>query len=124
MNSRKHQKAVVTGGSFLGLVALVVVALGFGIVHVHFVHEQNRIGTQIRKVEDEIRKLNYQNKDLESEIANLSNRDVLAKKVGTGVIDLQPIADSAVRRLRGTLGSAEGQTVASIGPLNSLQTTR
>jgi len=120
MNSRKHQKVVVTGGPFLGLVALVVVALGLGIVNIYFTNEQNRIGNQIRKVEKEIMELTDKNHDLKNQIASLETRQVLEQKMHAGLIRLQPIAEHSVRRV----GGIGGQTVASLGPTLLLQAAR
>jgi len=120
MNTRKHQKAVVTGGPFLGLVALVVVALGFGIVDICYKNEEKRIGREIKIVEKKIEELNDLNQELKNQITSLETRQTLEQKMLSGMIRLQPIAENAVRRV----GGVGGQTVASLGPTLSLQAAR
>ena len=105
------------GGPLLYLVALVVVALGFGILSIYFDNEQKRIGDQIRRVEKDIVELGDKNSSLLSEISNLVSRDALSKKVDSGALRLHPIAESAVRHVG-------GQRVASMNPSPALQAAR
>lgn len=79
------------------LIALIFGGVGLQIVH--FKNQQFQLGQKIRKVEQAIRETHISNQVLLAEIATLSSRAAIQKKLAARSIIMNPIQDQYIAHL-------------------------
>jgi hypothetical protein len=97
-NRRKQVNPIHIAPLFKWLTFAVVVA-ACGLLFVYVKNQQHLLGEQTRGVERQIREVKAYNEVLLARISALSSRAELQRKLGQGLIALQPIQDHSIARL-------------------------
>ncbi|PWU10493.1 MAG: hypothetical protein C5B47_02105 [Verrucomicrobia bacterium] len=98
MNARKSSNPIKSAS----MVKWAFIALLFGAVGLQIVHLKNQqfqLGQKIRRVEQAIRETHVSNQVLLADIATLSSRSAIQKKLASRNIVMVPIQDQFIARL-------------------------
>jgi cell division protein FtsL len=110
MNTKKSSNPIKSASVIMWtFIALLLGAVGFQIVHLK--NQQFQLGQKIRGVEQAIRETRVVNQVLLADIATLSSRAVIQKKLASQTIVMVSIQDQFIARLATPEDSNDGDVL-------------
>ncbi len=108
MRHARHESALPLG-PLMRWLALVVLGGLLGLCYVHMKHKLKADGDRCRDIEVALVELEQKNQVAENEILRLTSRRMIERRLQDGFINMIPIADTRMVRLRAQTAAESAQ---------------
>jgi cell division protein FtsB len=105
-NRRRHANTVQVGSMLRWIVIAVFLGIA-GLSYVYMSNQTQKTGTEIHKLETDLRELRARNDEAEAKIAMLSSHRELQRRLEEGFIKMTPITDDRIVRINVPRRSAD-----------------
>jgi hypothetical protein len=113
-NRRKNTNSLPAAGICRGVV-YAVFAMMAGLGYVYLSYAINADGQQVCRLENEIKALDTQNEVARTQLASLSSRSVLQRRLNEGFIKMVQISDASIVRINASTPT----TIAALRPISN-----